>query len=65
MIAKQKIEHSEHFSRLKQIAPMSCQKYLDRIDVRFNQLRDMEIRDVSMLWNNYIEDRIELRHTLT
>ena len=51
--AKQKVEHSERFSRLKQIAPMSCQKYLDRIDVQFNQLRDMEIRNVAMLWNNH------------
>lgn len=54
MIAKQKVEHSEHFSRLKQITPMSSQKYLDRIDVHFNELRDMEIRDVTMLWNNHL-----------
>ena len=49
-VAKKRIQETKVYIRLNELAPASCQKYLDSIDDQFNQLRDEEIIDVTILW---------------
>ena len=50
--AKKRIRETKFYLQLNELAPTSYKKYLDSIDEQFNQLRDMEILDATILWNN-------------
>lgn len=49
-LARQRLKTSPEFKQLEQLTPQLCQRYLDRIDVDFNRLRDSEIHQATQLW---------------